>query len=365
MMLAATASEYFLFAGIIGLGVLIALAGALLLRRWSDKRHHRKARMRLQGVLAVSGVLVGLGLILAVPFDDSVRDSVLTFYGVLIAAIIGLTSTTYVGNFFAGLILSNRGSFSKGDYIQSRDLFGGVTDQKLLHTEVETADGGVTLIPNLQLVTEPLQVITRDDGAVVFAEVSLGYEWPNDVVARILKEAGADAGLHKSTVLITDLGDFSVTYRVAGQLFADRDEAKAEQERAGGSPAASDESRRRLRIISTRSLLRKKILDHLHFAGIEIVSPAFMNQRQLADDDHFIPKVRLASLRSDQDAESAEEGLLRKVEKVTSVAELEDALKEIEASLSSLDGAERVDANVRIEQLKSEIKVQQQEDSER
>ena len=43
-------------------------------------------------------------------------------------------------------------------------------------------------------------------------------------------------------------------------------------------------------MVSKRSELRSKILDRLHEDGIEIVSPNFMNQRQLPPDLQFMPQ---------------------------------------------------------------------------
>ncbi len=173
-------------------GVLVAV-GVILIRRW-DWKNHRKARMRLQGLLVLGAILVVLGLIVSAPLDPDVRNALLAFYGVLIAAVLGLTATTHVGNFLAGLILNSRGTPETGDFIRSRDLLGGVTQQKLLHTVVETEDGDLTTLPNLQLVTEPLTVLSRQRGTIVSTEVSLGYDVPYSDVTPVLKASHPHIG---------------------------------------------------------------------------------------------------------------------------------------------------------------------------
>lgn len=42
-------------------------------------------------------------------------------------------------------------------------------------------------------------------------------------------------------------------------------------------------------MVSFRSTLHKRMLDHLHLAGIEIVSPSFMNTRAYQPEEQFIP----------------------------------------------------------------------------
>ncbi len=64
---------------------------------------------------------------------------------------------------------------------------------------------------------------------------------------------------------ITDLNDFSVTYRVAGLL------AEVKQ------------------ILTARSNLRAMMLDTLHDARIEIVSPTFMYHRQTGGQERNLP----------------------------------------------------------------------------
>lgn len=258
------------FIAVVALAAVAMVAGTYLLRKWND-RDHRTARLRLQAGLAVGSILLLLGLIVTFPGDNDVRNSLLGLYGLLITALIGLTASTYVGNGLAGLILRSRGAFSDGDFIRAGDVFGGVTDRRLLHTEIETEDGDLVLIPNVRMVTEPVTVMRVDRGIVVSAHISLGYDVPSSQVKELLRAAGTDAGLHNSFALISELGDFSVTYR------------------AGGRVGGPETGRSEVLLITTRSRLREQILRHLHEAGIEIVSPTFMNQRQLQPGQRFIP----------------------------------------------------------------------------
>ena len=74
-----------------------------------------------------------------------------------------------------------------------------------------------------------------------------------------------------------DLGDFSVTYRTAGFLT----EVK--------------------QLLTVRSNLRAKVLTTLHGAGVEIVSPNFMTQRRLREEERVLPPDASAPATADVD----------------------------------------------------------------
>jgi small conductance mechanosensitive channel len=84
-------------------------------------------------------------------------------------------------------------------------------------------------------------------------------------VSKLLLRSAEEAGLEEAFVQIASLGDFSVTYRIAGLL------------------------REVKNLISVRSRLREMMLDGLHQGGIEIVSPGFINQRVLPPEKIFVP----------------------------------------------------------------------------
>jgi len=185
--------------------------------------------------------------------------------GILLSAAIALSSTTFLGNILAGLMLRAIRGFRPGDFVRVGDHFGRVTELGLFHVEIQNEDRDLTTMPNLHLVTNPVKVI-RSDGTFVSAEVSLGYDAAHEVVEPLLLRAAAAAELKEPFVQVLDLGDFSVTYRVAGLL----QEVK--------------------HLISARSRLRSAVLDELHGGGIEIVSPTLMTTRNLPAERRIIPK---------------------------------------------------------------------------
>jgi hypothetical protein len=155
--------------------------------------------------------------------------------------------------------------------------------------------------------------VTRSSGTVISADVSLGYDVPRRKVQRALLTAAEASGLTEHFVRILELGDFSVSYRVAGIL------ADVKQ------------------LVTVRSLLRAKVLDHLHEAGIEIVSPTFMNQRVLPPERVFIP----VEDEPDDEVSSVEifpeESIFDKADKAESLEKLRSAFASLEAKVEELE----------------------------
>ena len=250
--------------------VILAAASVILttvVSRFLRRRHESTPNSNL-GVVGplTTATLVAAGLvvtILALPIGDAAHGQLLSLFGLLVTGAIALSSTTILGNALAGIMLRAIRSFRPGDYLRVGEHVGRVSELGILHTELQTEDRDLTTLPNLYLVTTPVTVLRS--GTVVSALVSLGYDVDRVEVEKHLIVAAKNAGLVDPFVEVVELGDFSISYRAAGFLT----EIK--------------------HIITTRSNLRKSVLDSLHAAEIEIVSPTFMNQRQLSGTERFVP----------------------------------------------------------------------------
>jgi small-conductance mechanosensitive channel len=241
----------------------LRIASWLLLHRERDLNEESRFPRRILMFL-----LVGLGvvlIILVLPIGDATQSDLLRLLGLLLTAVIALSSTTFVANAMAGFMLRAVRSFRPGDFVRVGEQFGRVTARGLFHTEIQTEDRDLTTLPNLYLISNPITVF-RASGTIVSATVSLGYDNSHSRIEPLLVEAANHAGLKDPFVQITELGDFSVTYRVAGFL----PEVK--------------------QILTARSNLRAMMLDNLHSAGVEIVSPAFMTQRRIAEQTRTVPQ---------------------------------------------------------------------------
>lgn len=288
--------------------ILVTLGTLWLLRRWvSDEPRSRVRKQLLQVLVVLIGLIV---LALVVPLETDTRGQLLSLFGLLLTGILGLASTTFVSNAMAGFMLRSVASFRVGDFINIGDHFGRVTETALLHTEIQSEDRDLITLPNLYLITQPVKVV-RSSGTLISADVSLGYDVHRQRVRERLLAAAEETGLKDGFVQVKALGDFSISYRLSGFL-----------EEVGS-------------LVSKRSELRSKMLDHLHADNIEIVSPGFMNQRQITEAAPFIPR-RYHDPQAVEDRVDAEKIMFDKADLAARIEtfrfqrqQLEDELKEL------------------------------------
>lgn len=301
---------------IVVVALLFVISGWIFNRR-SGARGPAFQRQALGALLVFVGVLA---VVITLPIADVTRGNLLNLIGLLLSAAIALSSATFVSNMMAGILLKVLKNFRLGDFIAVEEYFGRVSEQGLLHAEIQTEDRDLITLPNLYLATHPVRV-TRTSGTVVSAEVSLGYDLPRRKIQTSLLAAAESAGLSEPFVRVLELGDFSVSYRVAGILT----EVK--------------------QLLSARSVLRAAILDHLHNDGIEIVSPNFMNQRVLSPQQIFIPTEDPSSSDDGEEIDVfPEEIIFDKAEEAESLerlksarASLEDRVSDLKASLKEAE----------------------------
>ncbi|AKB85510.1 mechanosensitive ion channel family protein [Methanococcoides methylutens] len=254
--------EDYYFSIIVVAGTLILLA--LLSFVFRKTRIFSEQKTFEQFILLLVSFIGLVVLVLSLPISDNTKQTLLSFFGILIGATIALSSTTFVANGMSGIMLSRIKPFKAGDFIRVEDTFGRVSDIGILHTQVQSIDRDLITIPNLKLISNPLVTISSS-GTVISTTVSLGYNVSREKVEKSLIKAAEKVELENIFVHLVELGDFSVTYKVGGLL--------------------KDVSS----LITKRSDLKKMMFDSLHEDHIEIVSPTFMNQRIYPEDAVFIP----------------------------------------------------------------------------
>ncbi len=274
-----------------------------------------KEEARFMGRVAMS-LLVGTGIILillTLPLDRETHKDLFQLLALLITAVITLSSTTFVSNAMAGVMLRGMQSFRLGDFLRVQNQFGRVTERGLFHTEIQTEDRDLTTLPNLFLVSHPFTVV-RASGTIISGCVSLGYDTPQDTIEYYLLEAARATKLKDPFVHVLELGDFSVTYRISGML----EDVK--------------------QLLTARSKLKASILSTLHGANIEIVSPSFMNQRRLEQGQLVLPPHSMNQVHQSQDepSDTPEAFIFDKADAVAQVAELREKQQALEEEVRGL-----------------------------
>jgi small-conductance mechanosensitive channel len=305
--------------------VVLVFANGYFRRRWKD---HPDLQFRFQLMMLALTLAGGVSVIIALPINEVLRGQLLSLIGILLSAAIALSSTTFIGNILAGIMLKVVRSARPGDFITIGELTGRITEMDLLHTQVQTEFRDLVTVPNLFMVTHPLHVV-RASGTIIHAELSLGYDVHHEQVTDVLLTAAAGIGLKDAFVQVRELGDFAIGYRIAGLL---------EDVRS---------------LISARSDLRKAVLDALHRADIEIVSPSFMNTRALAGEQRFTPGPELRKRVGRASETRPEEVAFDVAREAASVEELRKALQLVETELKETESGDQGESEALRERLEA------------
>lgn len=297
------------------------LLGLVIVKRILDYRESRKGRRSFRNpvIMLVLSFCYLLLVIVVLPVGETTRGQLLGLLGILMSAAIALSSTTFLGNVMAGLMLRGVRSFRAGDFIKVGDNFGRVSGLGLLATEIQIEERDLVTLPNLYVVTNPIRVI-RPSGTIVSCTVSLGYDVPREKVKQLLLEAIREVGLEDGFVQVMELGDFSVSYRAAGLL---RDVKN---------------------ILSAESRLRVLVMDSLHRGKVEIVSPDFRNVRSLAKGRKFVPEVAPETAPDREDDSLPEKVVFDKADEAESLdricaehEELRTKIEQVKKTLKKID----------------------------
>lgn len=287
---------------LLGIAVTLLVAAVLVAlckrqRQRANQESRRAVALRWQLASWATLLLALVLVIIQLPLSEVTRGQILSLLGVLLTGVIAFSSTTFVANAMAGVMLRAVRTFDIGDFIEINERWGRVSDKGVFHTEIQTEQRDLLTVPHLYLATHPIKVIHKS-GTVVSSSLSLGYDLQRQEIEQLLLSAASEVELEEPYVHIDHLGDHAITYKVSGFL---ADVGK---------------------LLTTKSNLRKSILDTLHGAGVEIVSPGFVNQRQFAQWDKALPPVARPTAASDEVAVTAEEIVFDKAESAANLRAL-------------------------------------------
>ena len=326
---------------IIAIGLVATLWGAhwLLIGRRADLGNERKFPRQI-AMLGLTFVCLVM-MVLSLPVSESIRNGLIGLLGLLVSGIIAFSSTTVVSNLMAGILLRMTRPFRIGDFIRVGDHFGRVSERGLFETEIQSESRELIAIPNAFLFSHPVTTI-RGSGTIVSITLSLGYDVHHSRIETLLVKAAEESGLGEPFVHILELGNYSITYRISGLLT----DVKW--------------------LITARSGLFRNVLDILHSHGIQIMSPAYMNQRRVSEDTRILP----ATVRDESSEQPviAEDIVFDKAEQAEHVEkekqELTGKIEELESSLKEASDEDREHVKKRIVEVRARLKVLEQRATE-
>lgn len=163
-------------------------------------------------LIVVVAVLLGIDLL-------GIDLTALTVFSGAFGLAVGFGLQKTFGNLIAGLILLMDRSVKPGDVIVVGDTFGQVTKIGVRAVSVVTRDGKEHLLPNEQLMTDPVENWSYSSRNVrVHIKIGVGYDSDLAVAQRLMIEAALSSPRvlkdPKPTVWLTDFGDSSVDHEI-------------------------------------------------------------------------------------------------------------------------------------------------------
>ncbi len=209
--------------------------------------------------------------------DSNIFQGISVFVGIIIS----LGSTTVIGNIMSGLVITYMRPFKVGDRIKLNDTVGNVIEKTPLVTRIRTPKNEVVTIPNSFIMsshTTNYSESARQNGLIIHADVTYGYEIPwRKVHALLIEAALATPGVSPEPqpfVLETQLHDYYPIYQINAYI---RDADKLAQ---------------------IYSDLYQSIQDKSNEAGIELMSPHYFATRD--GKESTIPPEYLQKIKDPQ-----------------------------------------------------------------
>ncbi len=289
-------------------------------------------QLTIIGVFLLSVIVI----IVMLPIPESTRNQILGLVGIMISGVLAFSSTAFVTNVMAAIMLRVTQPFAVGDFITFDGKFGKVSERGLFDTEIQTDTGELIAIPNALFISQAVQVV-HNDGMIISTSLSLGYDVHHARIEELLISAAKQTGLRDPYVHILELGDFSVSYRVSGLL----EEPKT--------------------LLTSRSRLNAKVLDTLHGAGIEIMSPNFARHISHSPDKLLIPvNPRKGETNSKSSAEEVAFAKANQAEaEAQKKSEVIDSIEAVKVELESAKGDAVTPLKEKLSRLNSELELLQ------
>jgi small-conductance mechanosensitive channel len=178
--------------------------------------------------------------------------------------VLGLFTSSVLGNVLAYLILDGTTEFKRGDRVQIGDSYGDIVELGFFFTRIKTIKDEVISVPNLSIMGKEVKNFSAMKAVLIYIAVTLGYDTDKDEAKRLLIEsAESTKGIitkedKKPFVLFRELGNCTVTYEINAYTDKPND------------------------LINIKSELIDNILTNFKKANIEILSPTHVAVRNSA-----------------------------------------------------------------------------------
>jgi len=139
---------------------------------------------------------------------------------IMLTFVLGLFSSSVLGNILGYAIIGGTNELKAGDRVQIDDIHGDVIDVGFFFTHIKTIRDEVVSIPNLTIMNKEIHNFSAMRSVALNVQVTLGYDVDKDYAQATLIEAACKTpGIICSPdkapfVLLRELGSFSITYEL-------------------------------------------------------------------------------------------------------------------------------------------------------
>lgn len=144
----------------VGVALGIATGARWLIRRFGQRRDTVTSTVQIMGRL-VFAIIVAIGLYIGLQIVGVDLGPVLAGAGIAGIAV-AFALQDIAENYISGILMGFRNPFSPGDQISSGDFEGTVIELNLRYTTIRTYDGVRVLLPNGQVLKNPLTNLTAN-----------------------------------------------------------------------------------------------------------------------------------------------------------------------------------------------------------
>ena len=184
-----------------------------------------------------------------------------TGVAVALTFVLGLFTSSVLGNVLGSWVINNVLEFEVGDRVQIGDSYGDVMDVGVFFTRIRTIKEETISIPNLLVVGREIKNFSSRGRVLIHVAATLGYDVDKEKAKSLLIESARETsgilidGDREPFVLLRELDKFTVTYEI--NAYTDKPNE----------------------LVNIKSALIDRILDKFKEAKIELLSPDHVSIR--------------------------------------------------------------------------------------
>lgn len=168
-------------------------------------------------VFRVIIILIGFFVALGILNLNTILTSVLAGAGVVGLAI-GLALQGTLNNTFSGVILSFLPELQIGDWIETNDYAGFVTEINLRSIVIKESDNNLVVIPNSKIIEEPFKNFSRTSRSRVMLDCGVAYnsnlEFVQDLTIATMQNLFPQRGNEEVEFMYKEFADSSINFVV-------------------------------------------------------------------------------------------------------------------------------------------------------